>query len=182
MGLARSIGKDIWRLDPAFEESLRATQKTLDRQKMMTAHGVLSSDKALPFRKLKIADIQDVEGRILVHGQEEQGNGIRNYMLLESVTGEILQVPHTSEMGRMRGRGLLEPGEYVRLQKISPEGSPLRFSAEGLGDANALVTDLDFLRKNAERLDRALPQQYGGWLGQMRKAVSAELRSAELAR
>jgi type IV secretory pathway VirD2 relaxase len=172
MGLAKqSDKKDGWIVDPGYEASLRAMQKTVDRQKMMAAHGVVSSDKSLPFRKLSFKDVQDVEGRILVHGTEEQGNGIKNFVMVESITGEVLQVPHVREVDRARHHGQLHPGSYVRVKKTGDE--PPSFSVLEDGAAESLLLDSTWLRKNGARLSQTIPARLGGWLGKMREASAA---------
>jgi hypothetical protein len=182
MGLASPSGADVWQLDSTLERSLRTMQKTVDRQKMITAHGVISSDPSLPFRVIQFADLREVEGRILVHGQEEQGNGIRNYMLIESVRGEVLQVPQTNEVVRERRNGDLPPGTYVRIRKTSSEGDSARFRVTNEGDANLLLTNTEFLKWNAGRLAQLLSAGYGGWLGQMREVVQETVRENALSR
>src|SRR6516164_8489783 len=47
MGLARSVGSQ-WVVESDFETVLRTLQRTVDRQKMLAAHGALLSDPRLP--------------------------------------------------------------------------------------------------------------------------------------
>jgi hypothetical protein len=178
MGLAKpSDKKDGWIIDPAYEESLRAMQKTIDRQKMMAVHGVISSDKSLPFRKLSFKDVQEVEGRILVHGTEEHGNGIKNFVLVESINGEVLQVPHVREIDQARHHGQLQPGAYIQVKKSTDD--PPTFSVLELGEADSLLLDSAWLRKNGGRLAAGIPQQFGGWLGKLRDAGLAHAPSRD---
>ena len=78
MGLAESTGPYTWRLRRDFEQILRAMQRTADRQRTLAAHGVLMSDERLPVEVLEPAQMTSVEGRVLVHGQDEQTG--RNYL------------------------------------------------------------------------------------------------------
>ncbi len=99
MGLAtRAAGH--WLIDGDFEKSLRTMQKTHDRLKITAEHGVLASDRRLPFRVLRASDIDQIEGRVLVAGQDEASG--RNYVLVESIRGEVLQIPHVPEFIDLR--------------------------------------------------------------------------------
>lgn len=53
MGLATQSTPGRWRVQRNFESILRAMQRTNDRQKMISAHGVLASDERLPIRVLQ---------------------------------------------------------------------------------------------------------------------------------
>jgi hypothetical protein len=47
-------------------------RRTADRQKTLAAHGALMSDERLPIEALELVKLTSVEGRVLVHGQDEQ--------------------------------------------------------------------------------------------------------------
>ena len=71
MGLAQSIGQRKWRVRRDFENILRAMQRSTDHQKTLVAHGALISDDRLPVVVLNLRELTTVEGRILVHHEEE---------------------------------------------------------------------------------------------------------------
>lgn len=167
MGLATDHGDHSWSLDPELEPSLRAVQKSIDRIKTMEAHGVTASDSNMPFKILKPDDIQDVEGRILVHAQDEfSGN---NFALIETVQGEIVRLPHVKEIAGARKYGQLEPGRYLRVTRRS-DG----FRIEDFGDADLALSNPGFLAANRERLKGVVPSGFPGWLGELRKAVDTQ--------
>ena len=112
MGLASQQGTD-WLIDGGLENSLRAMQRTHDRLKIAAEHGVLASDRRLPFRVVRASEIGYVEGRVLVTGQDESSGC--NYMLVESVGGEVLQIPQVREITESRKRGQLKAGAYLRI-------------------------------------------------------------------
>ena len=87
MGLAEPTGPKTWRLRRDFEQVLRAMQRTADRQRTLAAHGVLMSDERLPIELLDLRKITAVEGRVLVHGQDEQTG--RNYLMLEGTDAKV---------------------------------------------------------------------------------------------
>jgi len=71
MGLAEHTGPNLWRVRADFEEILRAMQRSADRQKTLAAHGALMSDERLQVVVTGPHDLTTLEGRILVHGEEE---------------------------------------------------------------------------------------------------------------
>lgn len=168
MGLASRAGGD-WLIDGDFEKSLRTMQKTHDRLKITAEHGVLASDRRLPFRVLRSADITQIEGRVLVTGQDEASG--RNYVLLESIRGEVVQIPQVREFEELRQHGGLKAGSYLRLNAQRDQAGKPRFNAVDLGDAMTLLSDQAFLSENAARLLSEMPEGWGGWLGNLRGAA-----------
>ena len=55
-------------------------------------------------------DLDSVEGRILVHGEEENG---RSYMMLESTEAKVYAIHHTQKMQEMRRVGGLQGNSFV---------------------------------------------------------------------
>jgi hypothetical protein len=49
----------------------RAMQRSGDRQKTLAAHGAPVSDERLPLEVLDFRRLTTLEGRILVHGEQE---------------------------------------------------------------------------------------------------------------
>ncbi len=126
MGLAANIGHDRWHVRRDFESVLRAMQQSSDRQKTMAAHGVVLSDARLPLVMLDLRTLKSIEGRVLVHGQEEDGrNAGRSYFLLEGTDGRVHYVPHTPEIEGARNRGGLRVNAFIRLRKLMVDGKPI---------------------------------------------------------
>src|SRR5437879_3324618 len=71
MGLAEAAGADQWLVRQDLETALRAMQRLGDRQKILAAHGVLVSDTRLPLAMFDLRNCTTLEGRILVHGEDE---------------------------------------------------------------------------------------------------------------
>jgi type IV secretory pathway VirD2 relaxase len=178
MGLATPDGRD-WLMDGNFEQSLRTMQRTHDRLKITAEHGVLASDRRLPFRVLRPAEIEHIEGRVLVTGQDESSG--RNYLLVESIRGEVLQIPQVREIEDLRQRGQLQAGAYVRV-RTHRAADKLAFDVEDLGDAMALLSDGPFLNANAAQLAAAIPEGWSGWLGELRRVAqkTAQQRNRNL--
>jgi hypothetical protein len=122
MGLAEDAGPDQWQVRQDFETALRAMQRLGDRQKVLAAHGVTVSDARLPLVMFDLRRCARLEGRILVHGEDE-GTG-RTFMMLEGTDAKVHCIYHTPEMAEARGRGGLRPNGFVRLHKIFENGRP----------------------------------------------------------
>jgi Protein of unknown function (DUF3363) len=103
MGLAEGVQPNVWRVRQNFEGVLRAMQRTNDRQKVLAAHGALMSDERLPVTILNWHEKSSVEGRILVHGQDESSG--HNYLMLEGTDATIHFIHYTPEMEQARHQG-----------------------------------------------------------------------------
>lgn len=165
MGLASEEKDGRWKIDPEWEKSLRTAQKAVDRIKMMEAHGEMASGTDMPFRLLRAKEMESVEGKILVHGQDEHSGN--NFALVETIQGELVRIPHVKEIAGARKFGSLAPGNYMRLQRAD-DG----FQVEDFGDAALLVSDRKFLAEHGQRLREQVTSAYGGWLGQLRASVA----------
>jgi type IV secretory pathway VirD2 relaxase len=175
MGLAEPIGPNTWRVRQDFENILRAMQRSADRQKTLAAHGVLMSDERLPLAVLDFRRLTTLEGRILVHGEEDTGRQAgRSYFMLEGTDGQIHYVYYTPELEAARSQGGLRTNSFVRLRKLFSESHPV-LKIDELGDSESILRNKGFLRETAQRLIRRgiVPQEDGwnGWLGRYQKAL-----------
>jgi hypothetical protein len=113
-----------------------------------------------------------VEGRVLVHGEEEHSG--KNYLLLESTAAKVYYMPYTREMEEIRSLGGLKTNSFVRLRKLSADGR-LRIEIEDLGHAEAVLSNRSLLREKVEALRqqgvRPTEEGWGGWLGRYEKAL-----------
>jgi hypothetical protein len=179
MGLARRVSASGWEVQRNFHSTLRAMQKMVDRQKTLTAGGVLRSDDRLPILPLDHRALDGVEGRILVHGEEENG---RSYLMLESTDAKVYAISHTRRMQEMRNAGGLRVNQFVRFRKVVAAGRP-RIEVEELGSAESILEDRGYLRQTVQQLARKgiapVEDGWAGWLGRYQQAVgraSDELR------
>src|ERR1039458_6954686 len=183
MGLAEHAGPNLWRVRRAFEDILRALQRSGDRQKTLAAHGALMSDERLPLEVLDIRRLPVLEGRILVHGEEESSG--RSYLMLEGTDARIHHVSYTPEMQAARSRGRLRTNSFVRLRKVFTDGRPA-VEIDEMGDSEAILRNKGHLRETAQRLIRRgiIPQEDGwnGWLGRYQKALSDNATALEYER
>lgn len=109
MGLAESINPNTWRVRQDFENVLRAMQRCADRQKTLAVHGVPMSDQRLQLVALDFRQLTTLEGRILVHGEEETGGDAgRSNLMLEATDGRIHDVGYTTKMRSTSPCGLME--------------------------------------------------------------------------
>jgi type IV secretory pathway VirD2 relaxase len=175
MGLAEQAGHGEWRVHRDFESVLRSMQRLGDRQKMLAAHGVPLSDERLPVASLEWRDITTVEGRVLVHGEEEDSRGIgRSYLMLESTDARVHHICYAPAMEELRNRGRLQTNSFIRLRRLMVDGSP-QIEVQDLGPAEAILRNRSHLRQTAQQLIRKgiIPEedQWGGWLGRYRATV-----------
>jgi hypothetical protein len=127
--------------------------------------------------------LTSVEGRILVHGEEEVGRESgRSYLMLEGTDARVHHIYYTPEMEQARNRGGLKANSFVRLRKVFVDKRPL-LEIEELGDAEAVLSNRHWLRETARKLIKRgiIPEEdgWGGWLGRyqaaLRKATLEEL-------
>jgi hypothetical protein len=170
MGLAEPAGPNTWSVRRDFEQVLRAMQRTADRQRTLAAHGALMSDERLPIEMLDLMQAASVEGRVLVHGQDEQTG--RNYLMLEGTDAKIHYIRYTAEMEEARSRGELRVNSFVRLQRLTGVGD---LDVNDLGDAEKLLKNTHYIRETTrELMKHHIPTQdgWGGWLGRYQKAIA----------
>jgi len=180
MGLAESMGPNRWRVRRAFDQVLRAMQRTSDRQRTLAKHGAVMSDERLPMEVLDLRHVTSVEGRVLVHGQDEQSG--RNYLMLEATDAKVYFINYSREMEQARGRGDLRTNSFVRLRKLSLNGAPT-LDVNDLGDAEKLLTNPRHLGEKARQLLKRgiMPTEdgWGGWLGRYQAALCKITREIE---
>jgi len=172
MGLAQRVDAVNWEVRRDFQAVLRGMQKMGDRQRTLAAGGVLRSDERLPIQPLDHRVLNFVEGRILVHGEDDNG---RSYMMLESTDAKVYVIDHTRRMREMRNAGELRINSFVRLRTVTASGRP-RIEVEELGTAESILENRGYLRETAQRLLRngATPvaDRWSGWLGRYQSALS----------
>ncbi|MGO9010155.1 MAG: DUF3363 domain-containing protein [Bryobacteraceae bacterium] len=180
MGLAESMGPNRWRVRRDFDQILRAMQRTSDRQRTLAAHGALMSDERLAVEVLDLRHATSVEGRVLVHGQDEQSG--RNYLMLEGTDARVYFINYSREMEDARSRGELRTNSFVRLRELSVNGTPT-LDVNDLGDAERLLTNRSHLGEKArEQIKRGTtPTEdgWGGWLGKYQAALCKTTREIE---
>ena len=174
MGLAESTVPHTWHVRCDAEKALRAMQRVSDRQKTLAAHGVPMSDARLPIEILDMRKLTAVEGRILVHGQDEQSG--QSYLILEGTDAKVHLIYYTPEMDQARSRGGLRTNSFVGLRKLVLGGRPI-LDIRDLGDAEKLLNNRRLLEENAcELLKRGVtPTEdgWGGWLGKYQAALAS---------
>jgi type IV secretory pathway VirD2 relaxase len=176
MGLAYPASDSSWKVRRDFELVLKAMQKAGDRQKMLAAHGAVLSDERLQIAVLDWRKMRMVEGRVLVHGEDELGSGAgRHYFLLEGIDARVHLVYYTTDLEHARAQGKLAPNSFVRLRKRFESGRPL-LDVETLGSAEAILRDRLYLESTAWVLARRgiMPAEdgWGGWLGRYQAALA----------
>lgn len=174
MGLAESTAANTWHVRYDVEEVLRAMQRVSDRQKTLTAHGVPMLDERLPIEMLDMRQLTAVEGRILVHGQDDESG--QNYLIIEGADAKVHFIYYTAEMEEARRRGGLRTNSFVQLRKLFLDGRPT-LDIRDLGDAEKLLNNRHLLEENVRKLVKrgAIPTDdgWGGWLGKYQAALAS---------
>jgi len=172
MGLAKSVASQRWVVRSDFETVLRTLQRTVDRQKMLAAHGALLSDPRLPFEITNIRTLKALEGRVLLHAEDEASG--RRYLLLEGTDAKVHLVYHTQEIEEARHAGKLAVDSFVRLEKRFADEIP-HIEISDYGDAHALLANQAFMNRQSKTLLRqgiAMDHNLlGGWLGRYHKVL-----------
>jgi hypothetical protein len=177
MRLAVAAGANMWRVRPDLEDVLRAMQRAADRQKTLAARGVPISDDRLPIEALDPNSFTAVEGRILVHGQDEQTG--RNHLVFEGTDAKVHFIDYTPEMELLRAEGGLRANSYLRLRRMFANGRSI-VQVQDLGDSEQMLKNRALLGENARALLKRgmIPTEdgWGGWLGKYQAAL---VRAAE---
>ncbi len=172
MGLAEAAGPDQWRVRQDFETALRAMQRLGDRQKILAAHGVPVSDTRLPLVMFDLRNCTTLEGRILVHGEDEAAG--RSFMMLEGTDAKVHCIYHTPQMAEARGRGGLRANRFVRLRKLFENGRP-RLEIDEIGHSEKILSNRHYQEETARRIMQSgtapVEDGWGGWLGRYQSAL-----------
>ena len=102
MGLARADGPHQWQIRRDLETALKAMQRAADHQKTLAAHGALLSDQRLQLSAPNWRDITALEGRVLSHGEEENGS---RFLILEGTDARAYYLRYTPELDEARSSG-----------------------------------------------------------------------------
>jgi type IV secretory pathway VirD2 relaxase len=172
VGLARTSGLGTWNVRNDLAMVLRAMQRAGDRQKTLSAHGVLISDERLPIEALDFRQTPAVEGRVLVHGEDEQSG--RRYLMLEAVDARVQFIEYAPEMEAARARGELRTNAFVRFRRTLADGKA-GLEIQDFGNAEFLLQNGNYFGNKAQQLLRngivPVEEGWGGWLGQYQKAL-----------
>jgi len=174
MGLAESTGLNTWNVRGNLAEVLWAMQRSADRQKTLAAHGVPISDNRLPIEVLDLNAFTSAEGRILIHGQDEQTG--HSYLMLEGTDAKVHYIEYTPEMEMLRADGALRVNSYLRLRRMLASGRSI-VQVQDLGDSEKVLNNRALMGENARALMKhgIVPTEdgWGGWLGRYQASLAA---------
>jgi type IV secretory pathway VirD2 relaxase len=179
MGLATLREAGTWDVRSDFQTVLKAMQQVADRQKTLSAHRALISDERLPLVVTEPRGIRALEGRVLGHGEDENGRNCgRHYMLLEGIDAKIHLIYYTPALEEARSRGELATNSFVQLKKRFENGRPM-LEVASVGDAERLLDNDQFFRekvrcRTGEDVAAGEPV-FGGWLGRYRARIASAL-------
>lgn len=177
MGLATLSESGTWSVRSDFVTVLKAMQQVADRQRTLSAHRALLSDERLPLVVTDSRGIKALDGRVLGHGEDENGRNFgRHFILLEGTDAKIHLIYYTPALEEARSRGELATNSFVQLKKRFENGRPM-LEVASMGDAEQLLNNDQFFRekvrfRNGEDL-AAGEGVFGGWLGRYRAKVAS---------
>jgi hypothetical protein len=126
----------------------------------------------LPIEALDPNTFTPVEGRILVHGHDEQTG--RNHLMLEGTDAKVHFIDYTPQMELLRAEGGLRANSYLRLRRMFANGRSI-MQVQDLGDSEKMLKNCALLGKNARGLLKRgiIPTEdgWGGWLGKYQAAL-----------
>lgn len=176
MGLAEMSGPNTWNVRMNLADVLRAMQRAADRQKTLAANGVPISDNRLPIEVLDLNAFTSAEGRILVHGLDEQTG--RSYLMLEGTDAKVHYIEYTPEMELLRADGALRVNSYLRLRRMANRRSGVQ--VQDLGDSEKVLNNRALLGEDARVLLKrgVIPTEdgWGGWLGRYQSSLVSATR------
>jgi len=128
IGLAFKVDYISWQLSPDLEKALREQQLANDIIKSRARHSDQIRHRRAPLRLTKISPGQQITGRVLGTGLENESTD-RRYILLEGADGQLHYLRQTAAMIRARGEERLRVGETVTLSggEFEKNGKRLRF-------------------------------------------------------
>ncbi len=115
MGLAHKTDAASWRLAPNLERTLRERQLAIDIIKSRARHRSQMLDKRAPLAITRLAPGQELTGRVVGTGLENEARD-RRYLMLEGADGKLHYLRQTPAIIRARGEGKIGIGEIVTLE------------------------------------------------------------------
>jgi hypothetical protein len=168
MGLAWHSVEGGWHVRAEVETVLRAMQRAGDRQKTLKAHGAVLSDERSPVGVLDFRQTPLVEGRVLVHGEDEMSG--RRYLMLEGIDARVHFIEYTPEMEEALGRGELRRNAFMRLRRIFIDEEPA-LEVEDLGNSEALLKERKHFKAKAQEASETGRGADGAGLGRLAGAI-----------
>ncbi len=181
MGLARKIDSASWKLAPNLERTLRERQLAIDIIKSRARHRDQMLDKRAPLAVTKLAPGQELTGRVVGTGLENETRD-RRYLMLEATDGKLHYLQQTPAIIRARGEGKIAAGEVVTLEgrEFDKDARKVRYiRVEQHGALRSMQTDkqignrLDLeTLKTIERDGRIDSHGWKGFAGKWRQAMN----------
>lgn len=190
MGLAQKINSASWRLAPNLERTLREHQLAIDIIKSRARHRDQILDQRAPLAITKLAPGQELTGRVVGTGLENEARD-RRYLMLEGTDGKLHYLRQTPAIIRARGEGKIGIGEIVTLEarEFEKDGRKINYiRVEQHGELHAMQADkqigsrLDLeTLKTIERDGRIDARGWKGFAGRWRQAMNDRLPVLEQA-
>jgi type IV secretory pathway VirD2 relaxase len=190
MGLAHKADSASWRLAANLERTLRERQLAIDIIKSRARHREQIGDKRAPLSVTKLASGQELTGRVVGTGLENEARD-RRYLMLEGTDGKLHYLQQTPAIIRARGAGSISIGEVVTLEARQFEKGGRKVKYIRVEQHSALRSmqadkqignrlDIEAL-KTIERDGRIDKRGWRGFAGKWRQAMEDRLPVLERA-
>ncbi len=190
MGLANKTDSASWKLAPSLERTLRERQLSIDIIKSRARHQEQILDKRAPLAVTKLAPGQELTGRVVGTGLENEARD-RRYLMLEGTDGKLHYLHQTPAIIRARGEGKIATGEVVTLQarEFEKDGRKVRYiRVEQHSELRAMQMDkrignrLDLeALKTIEHDGRVDARGWEGFAGKWRQVMNDRVQVLEQA-
>ena len=143
MGLAHKTDSASWRLAANLEQTLRERQLAIDIIKSRARHRERMLDKRAPLAITKLTLGQELTGRVVGTGLENEARD-RRYLMLEGADGKLHYLRQTPTIIRARGQRMIGIGEIVTLEarEFEKDGRKVNYiRVEQHGALRAMQTD-----------------------------------------
>lgn len=165
MGLAKRLPNKNWELPKDFTARLKSMAVAGDKQKMLSKNMEPASAVGSEIVNANWNDIQLLHGRVLGHDEDEATG--KRYMLLESVDGKIIMLPHRADTDKLRSNNELKRNELITISRHHG-----RIVISQHGEANKALQNLSVLEKITGTHDPT--GQRPGWLGRLDAATQEQ--------
>jgi type IV secretory pathway VirD2 relaxase len=163
MGLAKRLSDDTWQLPKDFTSQLKALSFAGDKQRMLTNKMEPASAVGSDILSAKWNDIDILQGRVLGHNEDE--NSGKRYMIIESVDGKVVMLPHRSDTEALRAKKGLKNNELITIKRHHG-----RIIVQEHGNADESINN-DAISRSL-RSGHSPAEQRPGWLGRLDKAIA----------
>jgi type IV secretory pathway VirD2 relaxase len=142
LGVAEKVGAMTWALDPGWDKALKDLQVLQRRTAMVTQGRALMTDPRCPPVVTKIKPGDNLVGRVLGTGLDEQYD--RSYILVEGTDSRVHIVYQDSAIEKQRADQKLQPRSLIAISGKSFEKDGKTVAFQKVTDYGLAIPDQHF--------------------------------------